>query len=1165
MAMSRRFSQIKVKTDISDDEAEPEDIAILKLLIGSEFRYSDPSGLGFSLERSDSVQSDTSDADDDCLKMNRDWRADFEVSLKRSRQNSETINKMCCLKIPANSLSPPIGNNIQTHRSADEVSSNDKHVQMHESKTENLQKLEIDTEQVEHKNKELKLGLADKTNVKKNDNQTQKNVTKPNKGTHTTGQLKEKKDGKKGKVYNIKPAMSFPLDDLLPSNKPSPIKDNTVSDTNVEPSTTTVIPSQDSSNEIESDQNMFHGTICLEDNAYRIDSISNNTLNKDTFVEGSSLRVEEPMYVNEADNYSMKPVNKTRSFMATANNVSGESVADILEAMQYGNKIAIENIKTALNEQISKSRQFTSIPGVDKITVEGRSFGFYNEHTDSDKDWFGEKSEEELFELFVKQIYALVQTEEDKVKVESFLTVLKEEWKGRLSCTGLSPHSNQEKLSMPQTTNRDSQMASEKVENNVISNEDKELFEGRTLLKGGVHPRHIPKTNTYKDQQGRAMDPRQMMRNRKKEVKIKVPDFYEDFRREMKNREKKIPYNSKDPRCLRMLSDEPGRLCISPVEDTEVIKNQNESDDIVSMAVPEHRSQGKEIDKNSVISLNVAKKVESSYIGKKWDQEQQSVIKVIIGHSAAEEVDIPLKSANEFNFRQTILQDVKMIENTNTEKTSKQEISIKSLSNNGNVGSCKEALFVPVRASDSLRDKQTHAKAENIGSRSRSTWSALHEKSSEKEIKNASLIGARAKDFKACSVTHISKDRENMQRKGERSRSNGNTSNLGQRLNCERSHSRTRETDYSKHDLHKYNRRILESRRSSSRSSADSRELCERPGDHCRSSSNTRMDIPQRESDRKEASKIGERNTENLRDKLNNRSRERSMEQSNDQCKYKHRDSRTESVKDKYRHMSRESSIENMYDKHKHQVKHPNIENSYIVTDQNKRRHRENRIENSYSMTDRNRLIQNTQARQTPPQDSGFDLRHTLSSNHRKRPHAAEEVSSHITEVLIHDQYSAHSLSKISPFGEGRNKEKVTHTLYCNPKDRGDSDLDLSDEEIKAEFRMRYTKSYQGDGNQAGSSNTGLFSSLKQSLPKKPFNLGGAKSRKALKQVEDDRKFLEEFKKKILPSCSSSKGSQNQSSSNTSSTNMSVCSDNGVSSGILSYSDMLNLADLEEK
>jgi len=56
MAMSRRFSQIKVKTDISDDEAEPEDIAILKLLIGSEFRYSDPSGLGFSLERSDSVQ-----------------------------------------------------------------------------------------------------------------------------------------------------------------------------------------------------------------------------------------------------------------------------------------------------------------------------------------------------------------------------------------------------------------------------------------------------------------------------------------------------------------------------------------------------------------------------------------------------------------------------------------------------------------------------------------------------------------------------------------------------------------------------------------------------------------------------------------------------------------------------------------------------------------------------------------------------------------------------------------------------------------------------------------------------------------------------------------------------------------------------------------------------
>ncbi|KAH3864125.1 uncharacterized protein LOC127866738 [Dreissena polymorpha] len=173
--------------------------------------------------------------------------------------------------------------------------------------------------------------------------------------------------------------------------------------------------------------------------------------------------------------------------------------------------------------------------------VRPASPGFYQEHVNLNPsmDQSSEQSEngcEKLFELLIQQCSALIKTDEDRAKINTMLGELKKQGGDSLTGVGLKQRfDNLTGMGFTPTISDDGIAANDDLEtaiNNAPSPVPSptrtlhEVFEGRTLLKGGVEPRHIPKTTVKKDGKHKPTDPRSFSA-KTKDIKLKLPKFME--------------------------------------------------------------------------------------------------------------------------------------------------------------------------------------------------------------------------------------------------------------------------------------------------------------------------------------------------------------------------------------------------------------------------------------------------------------------------------------------------------------------------------------------------------------------------------------------------------------------------------------------------------------
>lgn len=1088
MALSSRFSYLKTAAQSSEDEIDVEDADVLRKLLGSRFKYSNPSKLNFTLGRHDTIHSDDSEQEEEfCMETN--WKADFEAALHKNKEKAnmkagkinvnktglnfpfdikKELSEVCIRGKPA---SAPEIDYLNTIHSAKRTVSHEEFEEKFGSDEQRMKQIDhvqqgedIDTNQVNDENqrgKALKETLCVHTNEhsksqtiltnnKPTDVKTKK-AAEVNK-TNKTSSTKQGKDAKKVKVYDIKPALSFPLDELLPACKPN---ENSKRKANSEEKVREIHTGSSAGCEPQYNAESVGLENCKQHIQYsednlcspydtthaRVEPVYDLSRNIDTVPDEVSFPKDPFISIdtisdgsNCQDEYNLGGLRDVVPNQSASLNVFNKlPLSNFLELMKYGNKIAIQKIQTALNEQINKAKNNVEQNNVNELQQSG-SFGFYKERNmnvleETDRSSPKEKSEE-LLQLFVRQVSALVKTKEDKVKMTSLLKVLKDEVGEKLSGTGFTP---------PEI---DITPTCDEVQSSMADNDDdaKELFEGRTLLKGGVKPRHIPKTTIYKSGRDDPRDPRQFPPKPSSEHYVKLPEFFEIFQNEMKKKLQKIPYNAKDPRCLRMLSDEPDRLKISPEEQIEdLLQNINKpklesvsSDCQKDVKLSDSIAMSPELDSVNPISVLMAQNCgvsssEDAYQG----GVEQNTIPVIIGHSNNTSPII------EENKRLSVLHDIQTVEdvsNVNQEKSLKP--FGKGKERRPSVGVVKPLQMD--QGTNKIPGKEI-VKVVNT---------SIFRKGNEKtnshgcRVENGKVDNAKKKESKCERKKSLSEsfreDRKNKIRKADK-REQGQDDNRGERNKVNREH-RFPHVDSLSHSSRQYRER----QRSLSRSSDDSfgshasRNYREMPNTSGRSHSPRRKASRYRFHGSRESSSDRESNGRpfmDLRESLSTHSRKR-------------------------RHTVREDSFEK-----EDQVKHK-----------------------------------------------------------RQYSHGHEMVISkhYLIDGKVNTKYQDVSVQKAKERIESDKHSYSTQSYKYGLE--SDHEIDLSDDEIKQEFRMKFLKPKISSGNNRKVDSEARFSKSdddlvkKQFLPKGLYKPVGVKSAKELKQVEEDRKFLEEMKKKILHS-----------------------------------------------
>lgn len=1083
MALSSRFSYIQTAAQSSEDEIDAEDVDVLKKLLGSRFKYSNPSKLNFTLGRHDTIHGDDCEQEEEfCMETN--WKADFEAALHKNKEKANmeagkiTVNntglnfpfdikkepsEVCSRENPA---SEPEMDHLNTIHSTKETNSHEEFEEKFGSDEQSMKQIDsvqqgedIDTSQVKDENQRgtaLKETLSVHTNehsksqtiltINKPTDVKRKKTAEVNK-TNKTSSTKQGKDIKKVKVYDIKPALSFPLDELLPAGKPN---ENSKRKANTEEKVGKIHMESSAGCEPQYNAESVGLENCKhiqysEDNLYSLYDTSHARiepvydLNRDIDTVPDELSFPKDPFIsidtisdgsNCPDEYNLGVLRDVVPNQSASLNVFNKlPLSNFLELMKYGNKIAIQKIQTALNEQINKAKKNVEQDNVNEIQESG-SFGFYKERNmnvleETDRTSPKEKSEE-LLQLFVKQVSALVKTKEDKVKMTSLLQVLKDEVGEKLSGTGFTP---------PEI---DITPTCDEVQSFGADNDDnaKEFFEGRTLLKGGVKPRHIPKTTIYKSGRDDPRDPRQFPPKPNSEHYVKLPEFFESFQNEMKKKLQKIPYNAKDPRCLRMLSDEPDRLKISPdehLEDLLQIINKPKlggvsSDCQKDMKLGDSIAILPELDSVNPISVLMTQNhgVSSSNDTCQGGVEQNT-IPVIIGHSNNTSPDI------EENKRLSVLHDIQTVEDVshvNQEKSLKP--FSKSKETKPSVGVVKPLQM------DQGTNKIPGKEVDKVVNTS------IFWKGKEKtnphgyRDENGKVDNAKKKESKCERKKSLSEsfreDRKNKMRKADK-REQGQDDNRNERNKVNQEHRFPRVDSLSVRS-----RQYRERQRSLSRSSDDS---------------------------------FGSQSSRNYSGMSNTSRRSHSPRRKASRYRF---------------HGSRESSSD--------------------------------RESNGRPF---------------------MDLRESLSTHSRKRYHTVREDSFDKEDKVKHKRQYSHDHEMVISkhyLIDGKVKTKYQDASVLKPKGRiesvkhsnstqsykcsleSDHEMDLSDDEIKQEFRMKFLKPKISDGNKRKVGSEAGFSKtddlVKQTLPKCLYKPVGAKSAKELKQVEEDRKFLEDMKKKIL-------------------------------------------------
>ena len=314
--------------------------------------------------------------------------------------------------------------------------------------------------------------------------------SKPNNSSSTTC----KKEIKQVKPLVIKQATSFPLDELLPA--------------------TITCKKSRASLDSSIDMNNNHESPSNARKRHKSDMLSNyQQVNakklKVDFVQ--RLKSEEVQF---EENQSM------------SSNYIPEDVASLLAAVDT-NQSLLSFFKQKL---YTETGGFMPSDSDKKLkSVDSKSFGYYKERKEEcpfmlSKDQDSNNSEE-LFHLLVQQCSELVKTEEDQSKLQSLVDLLKTEGGGEFNGTGFTPELETDQKSPPSVTVQKSPPSpySPKSKQNPAL-----IFEGRTLLKGGVEPRHIPKNFISKLGKSRPTDPRTFSNCKTSHV-LPLPKFAEEF------------------------------------------------------------------------------------------------------------------------------------------------------------------------------------------------------------------------------------------------------------------------------------------------------------------------------------------------------------------------------------------------------------------------------------------------------------------------------------------------------------------------------------------------------------------------------------------------------------------------------------------------------------
>ena len=306
---------------------------------------------------------------------------------------------------------------------------------------------------------------------------------------------------KKSRPYVIKEATSFPLDDLLPAaapiKKPRASLDSHISSTRQSP--------------------------CSARKRHKSEMISSHQIGakKQKVDVQSRFRIDEAEFDrNESGNMSYIP----------------PDVASLLAAVDTN-----QSLLTFFRQQLHNETGSRMLGGNlydDPVT---KPAGFYTERNETENralvntDIDNNKSSEELFHLLVQQCSELVKTEEDRSKLQSLVDLLKLESGSEFAGTGFTPELEVDsyKSPPPPSPSKHSPPSPYSPKSKLSA---PETFEGRTLLKGGVEPRHIPKNFLTKCGKSRPLDPRTYSTTDESLV-LPFPKFAEEFWKKEKVRQ----------------------------------------------------------------------------------------------------------------------------------------------------------------------------------------------------------------------------------------------------------------------------------------------------------------------------------------------------------------------------------------------------------------------------------------------------------------------------------------------------------------------------------------------------------------------------------------------------------------------------------------------------
>lgn len=351
------------------------------------------------------------------------------------------------------------------------------------------------------------------------------------------------KDTSKVKTFEIKPALSFPLDELLPLSPTKPIKKRKTIDNM--PTTTTETTSErkrlisnfskEQNCDVVSEDVDF---TCVQPSIYNESNIFHGTL-----YESSPEKIIPEEELEEYDKNSGQSVTQTFPFDI--------SIANLVAVLQNVDQPVIESLQAALHEQIGSNLEALAFRARQRYSAsptesenQAPSLGFYMERKEKGNtvpnaggDNATSEKYDELLDLLVEQCSALVKTDDDRCKLSSVLKVLKKEGEMKFTCSSFTPPHL--KIERKFTCNDVNQAEGdfhhgymkESSTTSSETNQHVELFEGRTLLKGGVKPRHIPKTIVHKPEQDDPKDPREPLNAQKSRsvVKLQLPEFAEEI------------------------------------------------------------------------------------------------------------------------------------------------------------------------------------------------------------------------------------------------------------------------------------------------------------------------------------------------------------------------------------------------------------------------------------------------------------------------------------------------------------------------------------------------------------------------------------------------------------------------------------------------------------